>query len=139
MALRVGDRVQMSAHGKRRWPDAPGNPHDGVGILEDTHTHRAGTLPFWVRWDNGYKNEYAPEDLEPVPVRSEFVSFQMTLVDQVMRGVPEGIVKTTSNKEFLETLERLGVTQEYLGMWWPRRDKEFQYLQAKTSMRNLRF
>lgn len=58
-ALKVGDRVKMSAAGKERWTNNPNNPHDGVGTIT-----RMDSLWTQVRWDNSMVNSYKEGQLE---------------------------------------------------------------------------
>lgn len=59
--IKVGDRVKMSALGKRKFPESKNNPHDLVGVV--LMAERKSRLGHWhfdceVEWSNGIVNTY---------------------------------------------------------------------------------
>jgi hypothetical protein len=60
--FKEGDRVRLSARGRKKYIDTSWNPHNEVGIVEESHA-RIDYMPYTVIWPNG-ENIYREEDLE---------------------------------------------------------------------------
>lgn len=64
--FKVGDRVRMSAEGRRRWGDSSTNPNDLIGEIISIEVGDDFDLPIIVRWSNSRSNSYAEDHLERV-------------------------------------------------------------------------
>ena len=69
--LNIGDKVRMSATGRKHWKESLDNPHDREGVVEKTQWEEGGLiytrgLPCRVLWSNGRTNVYKVVDLELV-------------------------------------------------------------------------
>jgi hypothetical protein len=60
--FRVGDLVRLSARGKEKYRDEPYNPHNEVGVVEESHALIV-YMAYEVRWSN-FGNIYREVDLE---------------------------------------------------------------------------
>ena len=61
--FKEGDRVRLSKVGRERYKDTPYNPHNEVGVVEES-LDRVGFMPYTVRWPSGLGNIYREVDLE---------------------------------------------------------------------------
>jgi hypothetical protein len=62
--FKEGDRVRLSARGRKKYTDTPYNPHNQVGVVEESH-NPMDYMPYEVRW-SCFGNIYREEDLELV-------------------------------------------------------------------------
>ncbi len=62
--FKEGDQVRLSAKGRKKYKDTPYNPHNKVGVVEESHVS-TDYMPYEVRW-LGFVNTYREEDLELV-------------------------------------------------------------------------
>ncbi len=62
MTFKVGDRVQLSEEGRKRWGDSLCQGSFGQGILKIINDD--SSLPYLVDWDNGNLNGYDASSLE---------------------------------------------------------------------------
>jgi len=61
--FKEGDRVRLSKVGRERYKDTPYNPHNEVGVVEESHNPMDYYMPCNVRWLR-FGNIYREEELE---------------------------------------------------------------------------